>query len=398
VLQIAPDEKRLYAASGDGSVRIYELPSRKELYTWKGLHKGNIWGMALSPDGRTLCTGGKDDFARLLDVKTFGLLHDFRHPADVNGVVFTDDGKYFLTGCGDAAIRVFDIESGKEVGRLGGHTQGSVTDLCFAPGGKLLASCGMDGSVRLWDFADFANSKLTETLDGANDLVFGVAISPDGKRLAFGGWSDQIRVIDLDTHEVKWSWQPEGQAKGKKPHPDPAAVADERLRQELLDRTEKDQFVRKAAMKRKPGEAELTKMEQVDRENTAWLKKVIDERGWPGKALVGEDGAHAAWLLVQHADLELAFQKKCLGLLTAAVKKDDASELDMAYLVDRVRVAEKKPQVYGTQLDLLDGALKPKPIEDEEHVNQRRKEVGLPPLSEYLKFAEDAFSQTKDEP
>jgi WD40 repeat protein/predicted Zn-dependent peptidase len=217
VLQIAPDEKRLYAASGDGSVRIWELPSRKELHTWKGLHKGNIWGMALSPDGLRLCTAGKDDFARVLDVETFGVLHEFAHPADVNGVVFTDDGKHVLTGCGDAAIRVFDVASGKEVGRLGGHKQGSVTDLCFAPGGKLLASCGMDGSVRLWDFADFANPKQTETFDGANDQVFGVAISPDGKWLAFGGWSDQIRVIDLDTHEAKWSWQPEGQAKGKKP-------------------------------------------------------------------------------------------------------------------------------------------------------------------------------------
>jgi WD40 repeat protein len=37
-----------------------------------------------------------------------------------------------------AAIRVFDVESGKEVGRLAGHKQGCVTDLCFAPGGKLL--------------------------------------------------------------------------------------------------------------------------------------------------------------------------------------------------------------------------------------------------------------------
>jgi len=184
----------------------------------------------------------------------------------------------------------------------------------------------------------------------------------------------------------------------KEDEPQRSAVADEKLRQELLDRKEKDQVVRKEVMKQQPGAAEFTKMQKVDRENTAWLKKVIDERGWPGKALVGEDGAHAAWLLVQHADLDLAFQKKCLELLAAAVKKHDASAQDMAYLVDRVRVAEKKPQVYGTQLDQVDGALKPKPIEDEEHVDERRKEVGLPPLSEYLKFAEDAYSQAKDEP
>ena len=397
VLQFLPDEERLVAAVGDGSVHVFGLPSKEPLHTWKRLHR-KVWGMAISPDGKTLCTGGQDHVAHLIDMDNYEILHRLEHPTDVNGVVFTEDGKHVLTGCGDALIRVFNVESGKEVGRLEGHKQGSVTDLCFAPGGKLLASCGMDGTVRLWDFADFANPKLAETLDGANDVVFGVAISPDGKRLAFGGWSDQIRVIALDTHEVKWSWPQQEQAKDKKPDPDAAADAGDKLRQELLDRQEKDQVARKAAMRQKPGEAELMKMAAVDRENTAWLKVVIDERGWPGKALVGEDGAHAAWLLVQHADLDLAFQKKCLGLLSAAVKKHDASAQDMAYLIDRVRLAEKKPQVYGTQLDLLDGALKPKPIEDEEHVDERRKEVGLAPLSEYLKFAGHAFSQTKDEP
>jgi WD40 repeat protein len=207
VLQIAPDEKRLYAASGDGSVRVFELPSRKEVHTWKGLHQGGIWGLALSPDGATLCTGGQDDFAHLLDVETFAVLHDFQHPADVNGVVFTDDNQHVLTGCGDGAIRVFEVESGNEVRRLMGHTRGSVTDLCFAPGGKLLASSAMDGTVRLWDTADFATAKLTATLDGLGDLVFGVAISPDGKWLASGDWNDHVKVFELATKREKWSWQ-----------------------------------------------------------------------------------------------------------------------------------------------------------------------------------------------
>jgi hypothetical protein len=187
--------------------------------------------------------------------------------------------------------------------------------------------------------------------------------------------------------------QPTQENKSKRP-----AVADENLRQELLDRMEKDQVIRREAMKHNPGLAEFVKMMQIDHENTKWLKTIIERQGWPGKVLVGEDGAHAAWLLVQHADLDLAFQKKCLPLLTTAVKKNDASGQDLAYLVDRVRVAEKKPQVYGTQLDQVDGKLKPKPIEDEEHIDDRRKEVGLPPLSEYLKFAEEAFSTSKDEP
>jgi serine/threonine-protein kinase len=207
VLQFLPDERRLVAAVGDGSVYVFGLPSRERLHAWKRLHR-KVWGMAISPDGKTLCTSGQDHVAHLLDMDNYEILHRLEHPTDVNGVVFTEDGKHVLTGCGDKVIRVFDVETGNEVGRLEGHKQGSVTDLCFAPGGKLLASCGMDGSVRLWDFADFANPKLAETLDGANNVVFGVAMSPDGKRLAFCGWNNQIRVIDLDTRKPKWSWQP----------------------------------------------------------------------------------------------------------------------------------------------------------------------------------------------
>ncbi|MGH7135060.1 MAG: WD40 repeat domain-containing protein, partial [Pirellulales bacterium] len=68
VLLVSPDETKLVAAAGDGSVRVYELPSRKEIHVWKQLHQGGIWGMALSPDGKRLCTAGQDDVAHVLDM------------------------------------------------------------------------------------------------------------------------------------------------------------------------------------------------------------------------------------------------------------------------------------------------------------------------------------------
>jgi hypothetical protein len=54
-------------------------------------------------------------------------------------------------------------------------------------------------------------------------------------------------------------------------------------------------------------------MVAVDGENLPWLKELIAVRGWPGVSLAGEDGAHAAWLLVQHADAEPAFQRGALN-------------------------------------------------------------------------------------
>ena len=207
VLQISPDEKRLIVASGDGSVRIWELPAMKEVYLWRRLHRGGIWGMVLSPDGKTLATGGQDHFARILDMENFSLRHEIGHPADVNGLVFTNDNKFLLTGCGDALIRVFDVASGAEMRQMAGHTRGSVTDLQFSADGKLLASGAMDATVRLWDMADFQHPKLRTTIGGFDDLVFGVAISPKSTWLAAGGWDDQVKVFDLVTQREKWSWR-----------------------------------------------------------------------------------------------------------------------------------------------------------------------------------------------
>src|SRR3546814_2793073 len=62
------------------------------------------------------------------------------------------------------------------------------------------------------------------------------------------------------------------------------------------------------------------------------LFRSFDEHGWPGWSLVGEDGSTAAWAIVQHADLDLDFQRRGLAMLEAAVDAGDASPGDLAYL------------------------------------------------------------------
>ncbi len=190
------------------------------------------------------------------------------------------------------------------------------------------------------------------------------------------------------------------------------AVKEASLRRELLAMVNEDQQVRVAMLKAlgekgialEDGKAitdpallkivleQIGKMAAVDQKNRARLKEVVDKHGWPGKSLVGKDGAHAAWLLVQHADGDLAFQKRHLELMKAAPKGDVEAE-NIAYLTDRVLVAEKKKQIYGTQIQAQGGAFKPYPIEDEASVDKRRGEVGLPPLAEYLKTAQTEFDR-----
>ncbi len=123
-------------------------------------------------------------------------------------------------------------------------------------------------------------------------------------------------------------------------------------------------------------------MHTVDANNTARLKEIIAEHGWPGVSLVERDGARAAFLLAQHADMQPAFQRRCLELMENAAP-GEVSPGDIAYLTDRVRVNSGQPQLYGTQFWIEGGSLVPRPIEEPGLLDARREAAGLIPMSEY---------------
>jgi hypothetical protein len=131
----------------------------------------------------------------------------------------------------------------------------------------------------------------------------------------------------------------------------------------------------------------------VDAANTARMKRIVAERGWPGRSLVGEDGAQAAWLLVQHADHDPTFQRACLELLSQAVQAGEADARQQAYLTDRVLLAEGNPQRYGTQFRLVGGSWQPRPLTDPDQVDERRRQVGLGPLADYRQRFEQRYPQ-----
>ena len=157
------------------------------------------------------------------------------------------------------------------------------------------------------------------------------------------------------------------------------SIQEPALREELLVRLKEDQRIRFAP---KP---DYREWQRIDGDNTAFMKKVIEKHGWPGKTLVGADGAQAAFMLVQHATSDQPFQKRCLKLLKVAVEQGEARASEMALLEDRVLVMNGGPQIYGTQFHTVHGKLVPETIEDEANVDARRKKVGLPPLAEYTK-------------
>ncbi|OIO18408.1 MAG: hypothetical protein COY69_03225 [Candidatus Magasanikbacteria bacterium CG_4_10_14_0_8_um_filter_32_14] len=134
---------------------------------------------------------------------------------------------------------------------------------------------------------------------------------------------------------------------------------------------------------------------KIDQENTVKLKSIIERIGWPTKSKVGEQSAHYAWLLVQHADQDIEFQKYCLE----SMKKEPTNEVlqeDIAYLEDRILVAENQPQLYGTQFVIAkDETYGPEEIFEPENLNNRRAEMSMEPFEEYAETMREMYETWK---
>lgn len=161
----------------------------------------------------------------------------------------------------------------------------------------------------------------------------------------------------------------------------------EALKQEILAMVEADQKMRKSHEWNS----------EIDRKNTARMKEIIKLYGWPGKSLIGMDGATGAWLLVQHADHNVEFQKQALELLKEAVEKEEAEKKALAYLTDRVRVNSGESQVFGTQFYTNEkGEFGPRPIENPETLDRRRKEFGLNSFFDYEKHMRGKYKEFRE--
>jgi hypothetical protein len=128
---------------------------------------------------------------------------------------------------------------------------------------------------------------------------------------------------------------------------------------------------------------------EIDIDNQQWLAKEIEKNGWPGIYTTGEAGDNMAWLIVQHADNDTAFQKKCLQLLKKLSLTNETNIHNVAYLEDRILINTNRKQIYGTQFEniLKNGKtidLILKPTEDLQCLNKRRFNMNLGPVEEYL--------------
>ena len=115
------------------------------------------------------------------------------------------------------------------------------------------------------------------------------------------------------------------------------------------------------------------------------LLQLIEQYGWPKYSAVGKLAADAPLVVINHHESE-AVRKKYLPQIKQSCLEGEGSCMEFAKIQDRILVNENELQMYGMQFRYdSDRKLEPFPIKDPEYVDQRRKEIGLPPLKDYLK-------------
>lgn len=137
----------------------------------------------------------------------------------------------------------------------------------------------------------------------------------------------------------------------------------------------------------------------MDAQNTAELKRLMERWGWFNSAKFGVQTESHAWLIVQHADDDPAFQRQVLAIVEPLVQRGEADRKTYAYLFDRVAMSfldpsRSRPQRYGTQGHCVGpGTWEPFPVEDPNRLDERRKAMGLPPEADYIVLFKDRCPQ-----
>jgi WD40 repeat protein/transcriptional regulator with XRE-family HTH domain len=206
----SPDGTRIATASEDGTARIWDATTGKELLAVKGSSygtgsfHGHVWYAAFSPNGKFLATAGGDNKARIWDVNTGEELLEIRHHDYIYHVEFSPDGSRLATASMDGTSNVWDALTGKLLLTIYPGVGFIPNWVSFSPDGDRIAvasTLGVDtgGLIEGWaSIWDAATGQMLLSLPHLNAQVGSVSFSPDGSRIITTNTDQTVRIWDAD--------------------------------------------------------------------------------------------------------------------------------------------------------------------------------------------------------
>jgi WD40 repeat protein len=172
-----------------------DLPHPALVRTLTG-HSNWVTGCAISADGKRAVSASRDKTVKVWDLESGREVFTLTGHSDlVNGCAISGDGRRVVSASDDKTVKVWDLEAGREVFTLTGHSS-LVSGCAISADGKRAVSASNDNAVKVWDLE---TARALLTLTGHSSLVSGCAISGDGKRAASASFDRTVKVWDLET-------------------------------------------------------------------------------------------------------------------------------------------------------------------------------------------------------